>query len=305
MEICVFGAGSLGSALGGILLTHNDVTLVGRRENMSAVRRGGLKLVGDVSTAVRLEARETVRGMRSPELVIITTKAYDTADAIRVCRPCVDDRTMVLTLQNGLGNLELLRAWKRSRAFGGTTTMGANLVLPGKVVVSGLGTTVIGSDLDPDGARAIASAFASCGLETATSNRIHDAIWLKAIVNASINPIAAALRVPNGRLIESKIISRLMRDVCVECESVARADAIDVRAGASYHRARAICEDTRKNMSSMLQDVLRGRRTEIDQINGAICAVGDRHGIPTPLNDALVAMISSMPFDRGRRKVNI
>jgi 2-dehydropantoate 2-reductase len=305
MEICIFGAGSLGSALGGILSGKNEVTLIGRKANMSAVRRSGLKLIGDWDTTVQLKALETVRGLEPPELVIITTKAYDTADAVRSCRPWTDEGTMVLTLQNGLGNLELLRKWKRAKAFGGTTTIGANLLSPGTVRVSGLGRTVIGSDVDPDGARAIVSAFKSCGLLAEDEENISEAIWSKAIVNACINPIAAVLRVPNGKLIESSVISHLMKDVSLECEAVARGAGVGVFSGSMYSRARAVCRDTRKNVSSMLQDVLRGRRTEIGQINGAICYLGNRYGISTPLNDALVAMISPMSSMRGRRKVNI
>jgi len=305
MKICVFGAGSLGSVLGGILSKRNEVTLVGRRKNMSAVRRSGLKLVGDFDSTVHLKARETVRGLEPPELVIIATKAYDTAGAIKSCRPWAGEDTMVLTLQNGLGNLEQLRKWKRARAFGGTTTMGANLLSPGTVRVSGLGRTVIGSDMDPDGARAIVSAFRSCGLQAEGEEHVIDAIWSKAIVNACINPIAAVLRVPNGRLIASPVISHLMKDVSLECELVAGAAGVDVPAGSTYGRALSVCKDTRGNTSSMLQDVLRGRRTEIGQINGAICSLGDRYGLATPLNDSLVAMISSMPLNRDRRKVNI
>ncbi len=305
MEICVFGAGSLGSALGGILSKTNDVTLIGRKENMDAVRRGGLRLLGDYNATVHLEARETIRGLDPPELLIITTKAYDTAEAIRLCRSWVNRDSKVLTLQNGLGNLEHLRTWKRTKAFGGTTTMGANLLSPGTVRVSGFGSTVIGSDCDLEGARAIAAAFRSCGLEAETEGHIFDAIWSKAAVNACINPIAAVLRVPNGKLVESAVISRLMKDVSVECESVARAAGSGMALGSTYKRARAVCGNTRANTSSMLQDVLRGRRTEIDQINGAFCSRGHRFAISTPLNDALVAMVSSMLHSPGRRKVNI
>ena len=305
MEICIFGAGSLGSALGGILSNRNEVTLIGRKANMSAVRRSGLKLTGDCDTTVHLRAVETIRRLEPPELVIITTKAYDTADAVKSCRPWTDEETMVLTLQNGLGNLELLRKWKRAKAFGGTTTMGACLVSPGTVRVSGLGRTVIGSDIDPDGARTIVSAFRSCGLRAEDDKHILNAIWSKAIVNACINPIAAVLRVPNGKLIESSVISHLMKDVSQECELVARMAGVDVPEGSTYRRARAVCKDTCGNTCSMLQDVLRGQIAEIGQINGAICSLGNRYGISTPLNDALVAMISSMPSKRGRRKVNI
>jgi 2-dehydropantoate 2-reductase len=302
MRICVFGAGSLGSALGGILSDGNDVTLVGRRANMVAIRRNGLRIIGDRKRIVHLKTHETVKGVPIPDLLIIATKAFDTRAAVRACRGLVDNRTAVLTLQNGLGNLEQLREWRGSRAFGGTTTMGANLESPGVVRVSGVGKTVVGSDLDAESADAIASAMSACGVPTRVDPDITTEIWSKAVVNASINPTAAILRVRNGKLLDSKVISKLMRAVCEECECVANSVG-EVRLPESlYPRARAVCRNTSKNLSSMLQDVLRGRRTEIAQINGAFRRAGDMLGLATPLNDALVAMISSLDAQSRQEK---
>ena len=295
MRICIFGAGSLGCALGGILARKNVVTLIGRKRNMSAIRENGLKLIGDTRSRVRLDARETCEGISPPELLVISTKAFDTEEAVKYCSTWIDKDTMVLTLQNGLGNLELLRGWKGKKAFGGTTTMGAALLSPGVVRVSGLGGTVIGSDLDPSGAKRIASSLRSCGLKVDLSRDIIGGIWSKAVVNACINPTAAVLRVPNGKLTESPVVSHFMKDVSKECELVASALGVNLPGGPSYARVRTVCRDTSKNKSSMLQDVLNGRKTEIDHINGAFCMYGDGLGISTPLNDALVAMIRSMP----------
>lgn len=294
MRICIFGAGSLGSALGGILSQKNEVVLIGRRPNMSAIRKNGLRLQGDKAITVHPRTHETVRGVAAPELLIVSTKAFDTKKAVIACRSWAADGTMVLTLQNGLGNLELLREWKRAKAFGGTTTIGANLVSPGVVRVSGLGKIVIGSDLDREGAASIASAFRSCGLSVSLSDDIKGAIWSKAIVNACINPTAAVLRVVNGKLLESAVVSRFMRDVCGECELVADASRVDLPHRWMFARVQAVCRNTSNNISSMLQDVIRGRRTEIEQINGAFCRAGDRLGLATPLNDALVAMVASL-----------
>jgi 2-dehydropantoate 2-reductase len=294
MRICVFGAGSLGSLLGGMLAERHAVTLVGRRKNMAAIRTKGLTLVGDKRITVHPNARETVRGIPPPELLIVCTKAYDTEEAIRSCRSLVDDETLVLTLQNGLGNLDFLRKWKKRRAFGGTTTAGAFMQSPGVVRVSGLGETVIGSDLDREGSARIARTFSSCGLPTSVTSDIVSAIWTKAIINACINPTAAILRVPNGVLLESAVITHLMEAVCEECERVANASG-EVRFSQSlFPRVRTVCKDTSRNTSSMLQDVLARRQTEIMQINGAFCKAGDRLGMATPLNDALVAMITSL-----------
>lgn len=294
MRICIYGAGSLGSALGGILAEKNEVVLVGRREHVRAVQKRGLKIVGDINRTIRLEARESLVGLTPPELLVITTKAYDTSGAVRALRGWASDEMVVLTLQNGLGNLEQIRAWKGDMAFGGTTTMGAALNGPGVVKLSGIGGTTIGSDLNPSEARKIVSAFSASGLPTQSIRDVVKEIWTKAIMNASINPISAVLRVKNGRLVESRAIKRLMTEVCDECLRASITSGIRLSYNPLHRRIFAVCRDTSENKSSMLQDIERGRRTEIDQINGAFCSLGDDVGVSTPLNDALVAMIGSL-----------
>ena len=143
MRIYVFGAGALGSAIGGMLSRGHEVTLIGRRAHVSAIKRSGLLLTGKVELRCRPNACMTVRGLPPPDILIVTTKAYDTADAVAACKAWTGAETSVLTLQNGIGNLELLRAWKGNRAFGGTTSMGATLVSPGVVRVAGFGTTTM------------------------------------------------------------------------------------------------------------------------------------------------------------------
>lgn len=294
MRIVIFGAGSLGSALGALLSRSNQVALVGRRAHMSAIRRHGLKVVGDVNLRVKLEAHESLDEVEVPELVVITTKAYDTSSAIDFCRVWASGDVKVLTLQNGLGNLDALREWKGRRAFGGTTTMGANLVGPGEVRLSGFGRTVIGSDKDPVGARRIALAFAESGLSTIAKDEILAEIWAKAIVSASINPLTAILRVSNGSLLESLPISQLMSEVCDECELVARRVGVRLPYASMKPRARAVAKDTSDNRSSMLQDIERGRRTEVAQINGAFVRHGLEKGVATPVNLTLLAMVESL-----------
>jgi len=305
MRVCIFGAGSLGSVIGGMLVAKHDVTLVGRRQHMDSVRRHGLRLLGDVRRTVRMKAVVDPSEVESPDLLLISTKAYDTTTAINECKRFVDDRTKVLTLQNGLGNLELLRTWKGSTSFGGTTTMGAVLASPGTVRVSGLGRTVIGADMDPDGARSIARAFESCGIPVHVKKDVIGEIWGKAVVNACINPTAAVLRVRNGVLLTSATTVHFMREVCSECEQVAFASGISLPDQHMYARVQNVCSDTADNFSSMLQDVLKGRRTEIQQINGAFCVHGRARGVRTPLNETLVAMIEPLQFfSKGERLIS-
>lgn len=294
MRILVFGAGALGSALGGILARKHDVTLVGRKDNMDAIRLRGLLVTGELESTADVEAHESVDALEPPELLILTTKAYDTESAIASMSGLPWGDTLSLTLQNGLGNLELMRAWKGPQAFGGTTTMGAQLLSPGKVKVSGLGRMVIGSDLDEAGAEEIADAFSIVGLKVEVKRDIVAEIWAKAVVNACINPLTATLRVPNGRLLESATVIRLMSDLCDECVSVAESAGVTLPDARMMDRVRSVAEDTAANRSSMLRDVELGRETEIAQLNGMICTLGAAHGAPTPLNRAMVAMVEAM-----------
>lgn len=294
MRILVFGAGSLGSALGGLLSQRHEVALVGRRENMDAIRARGLHLSGAVETHASVDALETVEGVEEPDLVVITTKAYHTRAVVDALKALPWRETDVLTLQNGLGNLEAVRAWKGPKAFGGTTSIGAVLTEPGEVVISGLGRTVIGSDLDSRAASRIADTMASCGVQAEVSEDIVREIWSKAVVNACINPLTAVLRVPNGRLLESAVVRRLMSDVCAESESVARAAGVFPSGHGVLRRVTEVARGTAGNRSSMLRDVERGRRTEIRFINGMICKTGTYHGVPTPLNRALTHMVEAL-----------
>lgn len=294
MKICVFGAGSLGSAIGGLLADHHDVTLVGRRINVDPIVQNGLNVQGVINKTVNLDASDSVQGLDPPELLLIVTKAYSTSSVVDACADWVHEDTMVLTLQNGLGNLEQLRAWRGQRAIGGTTTMGASLVMPGVVRIAGIGSTIIGSDMDPKAARSVVSAFESAGIPTTTRRDIHAQIWAKAIVNASINPLTAILRVPNGDLVRSRTLSRLMAEICFECEAVADASGVKLPWKSMYQRARSVARQTAGNRSSMLRDVELGRRTEIDSINGYLCRCGEEASIPTPLNEALVSIVKSL-----------
>lgn len=302
MRVCVYGAGSLGSAVGGLLAEHNEVSFIGRPANVEAIRENGLELRGAIERTEDVSAYTSIEGLPSPELLVITTKSYNTQAVIEACRDWVDDDTKVLTLQNGLGNLEFLREWRGRSTFGATTTMGALLLSPGIVHISGIGTTVIGADLDPDTAADMSAMFNIAGIRSRITDNVEGEIWVKAIVNASINPITAVLRVANGRLLESGIVSRLMSEICLEGETVARSTGITLPVASAFERAREVARETASNRSSMLRDVELGRKTEIASINGHICRVGTRLGVPTPLNRAMVAMVESLgslPSEKG------
>jgi 2-dehydropantoate 2-reductase len=196
----------------------------------------------------------------------------------------------------------MLRAWKARMALGGATTLGATLTSPGVVRVSGLGRTVIGSDLNPEAAKLVARVFAASGIPASTERRISREIWAKAIVSSCINPSTAVLRIRNGELLRSETVKKFLDEVCAEGVRVARASGVSLSSKLLQKRVRAVARDTAKNTSSMLQDIQHGKRTEIDQINGAICKSGERLGIDCPLNLALHSIVLSLQSSERREK---
>lgn len=297
MRIVVMGAGAIGSMVGGRLAQVHDVTLVGREPHVEAIRAHGLELTGETELRIKVDARTDTRGMEPAEVLFLTVKAYQTEQALADAAGAIDQHTYVVSLQNGLGNLEkVAEAVPEARVIGGTTSHGCIFHGPGHVEHTGSGETVIGPMEPPDlpAHHELADAMAEVGLETDVVADIRTRLWAKAAVNAAINPITAITGLPNGALLEIDELERLHEAAAAETERVARAAGIGVDEGAWVEKARTVARRTARNRSSMLQDVERGQRTEIDAICGRIAEVAERHGEPTPVNRALHALVTGI-----------
>lgn len=283
----VMGAGALGSLIGG-LLAHNgeDVILVGRRKHVDAVNSRGLRITGLVDETV--QARASTQPVES-DLIIFTVKSYDTREAAQALP--TDDST-ILTLQNGLGNAEIIADIAgEDRVLAGTTSMGSTFLEPGQIRYTGRGETRIGSPWQEDDNRVegIVSMFNDAGIPAGESPDINHDLWAKLVVNAGINAPAYLTGLRNGELLEHEDILWLMRMVGQEAAAVARAEGIVLEN--PVERIIQVARDTAGNRCSMLQDRDRGRQTEINVINGAIVRRGKKHDIPTPVNRALLALV--------------
>jgi 2-dehydropantoate 2-reductase len=219
-------------------------------------------------------------------------KAYDTKAVAESYRRIVPLETTVLSLQNGLGNVEILQSALKNQLLAGSTTEGAFLLGPGSVVHTGRGLTVIG---DPRGTKSdacsrIRIAFEDAGFQTKISSNMAGVLWTKTIVNAAINPLSGLTRLPNGALAKSSEIQKIGFQVMEEGMSVSRAERVRL-AGDPRKLWRKILLSTKANKSSMLQDIERGKTTEIRQLNGAILSRGKKRGIETPTNGILTKLV--------------
>lgn len=288
------GAGAMGSFLAAKLAPQHGVTIVARPPHAAAVSAVGLAVEGRTSAVARPRAVTSAKDAGTPDLLVITTKAYDTQRAIRECLHLLGPETKVLTLQNGLGNVEALREHVHpSRLLAGATAHGVTLVGPGRIRHAGEGYTVIGAvdATGADHANDVVTAWNAAGIETTSTTHIEGELWAKAIVNAGINPIAAITGLANGYLVKIPELGRLMNAACSEGIAVATALGVPLPDDDLIARTRKVAERTAANKCSMLQDIERGRRTEIDAICGEIVRKGEEVALDVPVNRALHALV--------------
>jgi len=308
--VLVAGAGALGSVLGGLLAADGwPVTLLGRRAHLERVERDGLRVDGLFGTchvrglSCAAAADAVARPAGGFAVVLLTVKAHDTAPMAKVVRALLADDGHLLSLQNGLGNLEIAAEVVGSaRVLGARVIFGAELPEPGRARVTVCAAPVLIGTFGRDdasrgmtAARRWAAALASAGVPAETTPDVVAELWAKVLYNAALNPLGALLGVAYGHLAADPDTHAIMADVIAEAFAVARADGVRLAwASADAYLAEffgRLVPVTAEHRSSMLQDVERGRPTEIDAINGWVMRRGAALGVPTPVNTLLTRLI--------------
>jgi 2-dehydropantoate 2-reductase len=281
VRVLVFGAGAIGSLLGGILARDHDVTITGRKPHVDVVNRQGLRITGHTQRLAWPTATTDVPS-GDFDIVFVTTKAYDTETAIDALR-AFWRRSMFVTLQNGLGNAERI-AEHAERVLAGTTSHGVTFVAPGQILHAGVGDLVVGPwrDTTADDARRVADMLTAVGLTTSVVADVRRELWAKVVVNAAINPLTAVLRMPNGVLVNHEDLRTMVGFVAREAVAAAGVAGVGLDAEALVARTLDVAAKTADNRSSMLQDVERGRRTEVDAITGELVRTASSAGLGLP-----------------------
>ncbi len=286
MRVLVFGAGSIGSFLGGMLATEHDVTIVGRDPHVSVVSETGLQMLGCIERTTRPDARTEITDYTG-DIGIVSVKSYDTREAARVLSSC--ELECVVSVQNGMGNESVLASGLDAGVVGGTITYGAALRDPGVVACTGIGTVTLGACAgNANCVELVREAFTSSGLNCTVTNDIAAVLWEKLAVNAGINPVTALARVQNGEVLDSALFD-VARDAALETARVARDHDVELADSTVEVALRRVLEQTAENESSMYRDVENGHRTEIDAINGYVV---QNAAIPVPTNTVLTALIT-------------
>jgi 2-dehydropantoate 2-reductase len=310
MRIAIFGIGAMGCLFGARLAPAAEVTLIGHwPEQIAALRAGPLHVETAEGKAydARLNVHDSADGFDamagSFDAALILVKAAHTSQAAAGAAQVLRPAGVAVTLQNGIGNYEIIQGQVgEARAVLGTTAQPSAVIAPGLIREGGAGVTHLATRSEVHlQVEALAMLFERGGLQTKIVEDVSGLVWGKLAVNAGINPLAALLRVPNGALLESMEAHTLLIEAAREVQAVALAKGIGLPFEDAAARAEEVARLTAANRNSMLQDVLRGASTEIEAICGAVVREGEAVEVPTPVNKMLYRLIRGLEQSAQQR----
>ena len=293
-KIFALGAGAIGSTYGALLSQRNNVTLIGRKTHVDAINKNGLTLSGDLTGKFLVKAETAIKEIPSDTLILLTTKAYDAAGAVTSIKSLLRKDTVILVLQNGLGIKDIVEKVVEDKAevVRGLVTLAAEFFEPGKISLWQRETMLEHTRTS----ERIARVFNASGLKTKISNDMQEEMWKKLIVNCVANPLTAIFQVRNNEIMVDSL-KEIRHKIMQECIVVGKAEGIGLESNLEECIERKIASYT--NYSSMCQDLMKRKKTEMDFLNVKIVELGRKHDILTPVNETLVGLIK---FLEARRK---
>ncbi|MFM0023790.1 ketopantoate reductase family protein [Paraburkholderia azotifigens] len=289
MKVAVMGAGAVGCYYGGMLArAGHEVVLIGRPQHVEAIGRNGLHLEAQsFDEHIPLTASTRASAVQGAKLVLFCVKSTDTQSAALEIKPFLAPDTLVLSLQNGVENADEVRKVITQPVAAAVVYVATEMAGPGHVRHHGRGELVI----EPSSASAdVAQALIAAGVPTEISDNVRGALWAKLILNCAYNALSAITQLPYGRLVKGEGVTTVMRDIVDECLAVAKADGVTIP-GDVDKAVRMIAETMPGQYSSTAQDLSRGKRSEIDHLNGLIVRRGDALGVATPSNRLLHTLV--------------
>jgi 2-dehydropantoate 2-reductase len=307
-RVAVVGAGAVGGYFGGMLARAGaHVTLIGRPSHVDVWKRDGL-IVDSIhfQDRIAVEASTDIEASRDAELVLFSVKSPGTGQTARQLARHVRSDALVVSLQNGVDNVERIRAAAALDPIAAVVYVASSMPAPGRVKHAGRGDLVIGdfpgrSGPPRDAAIArVSNWFETAGVPCRVSPHIDADLWTKLIVNAALNAISAVAQVPYGGIVATPESRETMRLLVNECVAVARAEGVSLPDVDFVEMVLRFAQDNGHVYSSTARDLARGARTEIDALNGFVVRRGASLGVPTLVNQSLVALVKlrEAQFDR-------
>jgi 2-dehydropantoate 2-reductase len=298
-RVAVVGAGAVGGYFGGMLARAGaHVVLIGRQNHVDVWKRDGLVIDSiHFQERIAVEASTDFAAAQDAELVLFSVKSPDTEDTARQLARHIRSDALIVSLQNGVDNVERIRAAATLDPIAAVVYVASSMPAPGCVQHAGRGDLVIGdfpgrSGTPREAAIArVSSWFETAGVPCRVSSHIDADLWTKLIVNAALNVISAVVQVPYGHVVATPESRETVRRLVSECVAVARADSVAMPDADFAEMVLRFAEDNGHVYSSTARDLARGTRTEIDALNGFVVRRGASLGVPTPVNQSLVALV--------------
>lgn len=289
MKIAVMGAGAVGCYYGAMLArAGHSVVLIGRLAFVDAVKHEGLLLESKHFTGrVPVQADSSPAAVKDADLVLFCVKSGDTESAGAAIAPHLSPRAAVLSMQNGVDNAARLSSVIGRNAIPVVVYVATEMAGPGHVLHHGRGDLLIGPS---DSSAAIASMMTAAGLPSEVSDRVFDALWTKLIINCAYNGLSAIAQLPYGELIRQPHVVDTMRSIYDECIAVARADGITLPDNL-WQSLQDISVNMARQRSSTAQDLARGKKSEMEHLNGYVVRRGKELGVAAPVNRTLLCAV--------------
>lgn len=297
-NIVFFGAGSIGSLFAAKLAANHpelNVSLIARKDHVDAIGKYGLRIVGKSDIFVNVAAFESIDKLDSKiDVIFLCVKNYQTKEAISQFKEFLSGDCVIVSLQNGLSHLALLKkSLQNNQIIVGVTSHGAQKKQPGIIDHTGVGFTAIGNlqNTSKRNLKQVYQLLSKSSIKTSIEESIESVLWKKAIINSSINPITAFLEISNGRLLDNPLLKNLVSAVCSESTALAQLKGFDIDFEPALEKTFEVICQTKQNKSSMLQCVVNKKRTEIESINGVFVSVASSMSGDSALNSVLVHLI--------------
>lgn len=309
MKVAVVGAGAMGSLFGGRLAEGgSEVWLIDIwMEHIAAMRERGLAFTeGHATRHISVHATTNAKDAGTVDLVIIFVKHHETRQAIRDALPLVTGKTLVLSVQNGIGNIDIIReVVLPAQIVMGLTTLTSIVRGPGHIESNfvGPGETYIWpvTGQVTDAVQGVAEGMRRAGLFTQVSSDVEFRLWKKLIINATLTAVSAFLRLRVHPLASHPNGHDLLVAAAREVIAVAQAKGIPLSTDEGLGYLEKLSEQAKEHIGSMTIDVIKGRKTEIETMNGAVVCEGERLGVPTPVNRTIFNIMRVLEDTHGER----
>ncbi|HOP61928.1 MAG TPA: 2-dehydropantoate 2-reductase [Spirochaetota bacterium] len=297
MKAGIIGAGALGSLFAHKFQRAGISYSILEKDSavVDEINNNGLTLIdSDTSDIIHPLISTNPAIISDADIILFFVKSYSTSDAVESIRSYIRDDSIIVSLQNGLGNFESIAEYfDKDRIVLGTTTTGATKTGPASVRAGGEGVITIGSS----SADSLETADILFSKACQKFNRIfnpHIAVWKKAVLNSGINPIASIMNISNGEILENPYCMKLQEQVVMEAVNTANSAGISLSYNSMLSEVRDVCIKTSTNICSMLQDIKSKRKTEIDSINGAIIKTASDHNLNVPVTETLYNIVKGI-----------